>query len=76
MAFFLGITLQLDETRSAIVYTHSVGNGPSSLQDEYGIHLAEMCGFPEQVVQCARTVKKEVLQKFPNINRISVGKSR
>lgn len=48
-----------------IQFLHQVSSGPCDLHIGYGIIMSELCGFPDQVVDDARFVRKQLEILFP-----------
>jgi DNA mismatch repair protein MSH4 len=46
-------------------YLHEVSTGPCDMKSGYGIIMAEQSGFPEDVLDDARTLRNVVKEKFP-----------
>eukprot|EP00980_Cylindrotheca_fusiformis_P009927 scaffold2195_cov132-Cylindrotheca_fusiformis.AAC.11 len=52
-----------DDT-NRISYTHKVRSGPCMVSAEYGVEMAGSCGWPEEVVECARNIERSLRGKL------------
>lgn len=50
---------------TTIRFLHQVCSGPSELQTGYGIQMAEMCGFPNELLAEARKFQRTARNLFP-----------
>ena len=46
-----------------IKFLHEIGSGPSDMQQGYGILMAELCGFPNDVLAMARALRNTIQQE-------------
>ena len=53
------------EEGSNISYTHKIMPGPCKSLGDYGVDMAVTCGWPEDAVENARTIRLEVQRKMP-----------
>jgi DNA mismatch repair ATPase MutS len=58
------LTLDDRAPKRNIHFTHQITPGPCKLANGYGIVLAEMCGFPREVVDHARSVRSQIVDKL------------
>lgn len=52
--------------RSQIYYTHRVVSGTCAVSTDYGVELASVCGWPQEVVTAAKTIHKDVESLLPD----------
>lgn len=50
---------------SNISYTHKIMPGPCKMGSDYGVEMAAMCGWPNDVLQNARRIRQLVQEKIP-----------
>eukprot|EP00804_Cyclotella_cryptica_P011454 CCRYP_016393-RB/>CCRYP_016393-RB protein AED:0.23 eAED:0.23 QI:109/1/1/1/0.6/0.5/6/1021/1134 len=50
---------------SNINYTHKILPGPCTASGDYGVEMSVSCGFPNDVIQNARKIRRVVQQKMP-----------
>jgi DNA mismatch repair ATPase MutS len=49
-----------------ITYSHKVKAGPCSACKDYGVEMAAYCGWPQEVIENARIIEKEVESLLPS----------
>ncbi len=54
-------------SRSGLIYSHQLDNGPYDMNCGYGIVLAEIAMFPEVITRDARAIKDAAKRVFPTI---------
>ena len=50
---------------SNINYTHKIMPGPCTASGEYGVEMAVSCGFPQDAIENARRIRRQVQEKMP-----------
>ena len=54
-----------NQDESSIHYTHKVLAGPCAASGDYGVEMSVSCGFPQDVVENARRIRRQVQEKMP-----------
>lgn len=54
-----------NQNGSNISYSHKIMPGPCTASGDYGVEMSVSCGFPHDVVDNARKVRREVQEKMP-----------
>lgn len=60
----MGATIAQDG--GAILYSHTIQNGPCQLASDYGLEVAATCGWPHEVVEAAKEIRLEIESLLPD----------
>ena len=50
----------------AILYSHTIQNGPCQMTSDYGVEIATACGWPRDVVEAAKETRLEIEAILPD----------